>query len=91
VERRIQCFCGEVLLWSDKIVRIVALSLIKAYQLVLSLLKICLFGAFCRCRFEPTCSQYAARMYATHRFFKATLLTIRRLARCQPFYRGKDE
>jgi nucleoside permease NupC len=48
VKRRIQYFCGEVLLWSDKIVRICALFLIKAYQLVLSLLKICLFGAFCR-------------------------------------------
>ncbi|MDR3274384.1 MAG: membrane protein insertion efficiency factor YidD [Puniceicoccales bacterium] len=75
----------------DKIARIAALSLIKIYQFVLSPLKICLFGALCRCRFEPTCSQYAMQMYLRHNFSKATFLTIRRLIKCQPFYKNADE
>ncbi|MDR1256005.1 MAG: membrane protein insertion efficiency factor YidD [Puniceicoccales bacterium] len=75
----------------DRGARLAALSLIKAYSLALSPLKVCLFGSLCRCRFEPTCSQYAAQMYGAHNFFKATILTARRLLRCQPFYRDKDE
>ncbi|MDR0595722.1 MAG: membrane protein insertion efficiency factor YidD [Puniceicoccales bacterium] len=71
----------------DKAARSIALLLIKFYQVVLSPLKICLFGTLCQCRFRLTCSQYAKQMYATHNFFKATLLTIGRLMKCQPFYR----
>ncbi|MDR2721129.1 MAG: membrane protein insertion efficiency factor YidD [Puniceicoccales bacterium] len=90
-EHRVRYFYKKAFLKLDKIARLAALFIIKVYQFVLSPLKICLFGAFCRCRFEPTCSQYAVRMYAVHKFFKATLLTVRRLVKCQPFYRDSDE
>ena len=37
-----------------------------------------------RCRFVPTCSEYAMQALAVHGFFKGTLLTVWRLLRCQP-------
>ncbi|MEC7030396.1 MAG: membrane protein insertion efficiency factor YidD [Pseudomonadota bacterium] len=41
-----------------------------------------------RCRFEPTCSQYALDAYRTHGCIKATKLVLFRLLRCHPFARG---
>lgn len=41
-----------------------------------------------RCRFYPTCSQYALEAYQKHGFFYATCLTVWRLLRCQPCCRG---
>lgn len=40
------------------------------------------------CRFTPTCSAYA--MEAIHKYgaFKGSLLAIKRLLRCNPFYKG---
>jgi len=40
------------------------------------------------CRFEPTCSQYAREAFELHGARRGTLLTLRRLLRCQPFSRG---
>ena len=37
------------------------------------------------CRFTPTCSAYALEALRVHGAFKGTLLTIRRILRCQPF------
>ena len=37
------------------------------------------------CRFEPTCSQYAYRALERHGVLRGGWLTLRRLARCQPF------
>ena len=41
-----------------------------------------------RCRFTPTCSAYA--MEAIHKYgaFKGSILAIRRILRCHPFYKG---
>ena len=40
------------------------------------------------CRFTPTCSAYA--MEAIHKYgaWKGGLLALRRLLRCNPFYKG---
>lgn len=40
------------------------------------------------CRFEPTCSDYARDCFSSLSFPRAFLLTLWRLARCQPFARG---
>lgn len=53
--------------------------LLRFYQLVLSPL----LGP--RCRFTPTCSQYAIEAIARYGAFKGGWLTIRRLARCHPW------
>ena len=38
-----------------------------------------------RCRFLPTCSDYALQALSTHRPLHALTLIARRLARCHPF------
>lgn len=40
-----------------------------------------------KCRFLPTCSEYAKGCYERFNFFKATRLTIWRLLRCNPFHK----
>ena len=40
------------------------------------------------CRFEPTCSAYAAEAFKRHGFWRGAPLVLTRILRCQPFYRG---
>lgn len=40
------------------------------------------------CRFQPTCSDYAAVAIATHGPVRGTGLALWRLLRCHPFSRG---
>ena len=56
--------------------------LIRAYQLAISPL----LGA--RCRFYPSCSQYALEAVERHGSRRGGWLAIRRLARCHPFHPG---
>lgn len=58
------------------------LALIRVYQKHIS-------PAFPpRCRFSPTCSQYALEAIEKYGARKGGWLAFRRLLRCQPFYRG---
>lgn len=59
--------------------------LIRGYQLFLSPLKNAIFGASGRCRFTPTCSQYALEAIQIHGAFKGAWLGVRRLLRCNPW------
>ena len=36
------------------------------------------------CGSTPTCSEYGAAAYREHGFFRATAMTVRRVARCRP-------
>ena len=56
--------------------------LIRAYQLGISPL----LGA--RCRFYPSCSQYALEAVSAHGSLRGGALALRRLARCHPFHAG---
>ncbi len=40
------------------------------------------------CRFTPTCSQYGREAFRIHGFWKGLALTLWRILRCHPFYRG---
>ena len=57
-------------------------SLIHAYKKVLSP------SLHSSCRFIPTCSDYALESLERHGAFFGSLLTIRRILRCNPFTRG---
>lgn len=56
--------------------------LIRSYQKYLSP------GLPPRCRYAPTCSQYALEALRVHGLFKGTILAAWRLLRCNPFSRG---
>ncbi len=56
-----------------------AIGFIKFYKLSISPL---LPSA---CRYNPTCSQYGLEAYQKYNFFKATWLTVKRVASCHPW------
>ncbi|RMH02336.1 MAG: membrane protein insertion efficiency factor YidD [Planctomycetota bacterium] len=58
-------------------------ALIRAYRRFLSPL----FGSG-KCRFVPTCSQYAEEAIEVHGVVKGSLLACWRILRCQPLCRG---
>lgn len=41
-----------------------------------------------RCKFYPTCSEYSIQALEKHGFLKGTLLSIKRILRCNPFSKG---
>lgn len=40
------------------------------------------------CRFTPTCSQYGLEAIEKYGALKGGWLTVKRLCRCHPFYKG---
>ena len=58
------------------------LALIGVYRYAVSPM----FGR--RCRFFPTCSEFAAEAVATHGAIKGAYLALRRLFRCHPWNAG---
>jgi putative membrane protein insertion efficiency factor len=58
------------------------IALIRVYQLTLSPL----LGPVCR--FEPSCSRYAAECLRRHGALRGSLLAIKRLSKCHPFHPG---
>ena len=57
----------------------VVLGFIRIYQRLLSPYLPSL------CRYTPTCSEYAIQSFEKHGFLIGIWLTIKRLARCNPF------
>ncbi len=62
------------------------LAFIRAYQRLVSPVLVGLMGP--ACRFEPSCSRYAAACISTHGAGKGSLLSIVRLCKCHPFHPG---
>ena len=60
----------------------IMLRLIRFYQRHISPLR-----APC-CRFMPTCSAYAVQAITKYGALKGGWLTLKRLLRCNPFYKG---
>lgn len=68
--------------------KLLAILLIKFYQIVMSPVKIILLGASARCKFTPTCSEYALQAFQKHNFLYAMYLSIKRILKCHPFSSG---
>ena len=64
----------------------VLVGLIAVYQALLSPLLAALTGS--GCRFEPTCSHYAAESIAVHGPAVGGFWALRRILRCHPFAQG---
>lgn len=61
----------------------ILIQIIKVYRFAISPL----IGQ--SCRFYPTCSSYAMEALEKHGFFKGAWLGLRRILKCQPYYKGK--
>ncbi len=62
--------------------RRILIGLIRLYQLLISSVT----GP--RCRFHPTCSQYAEEAIRTHGTGRGATLAVRRVLRCHPLHPG---
>lgn len=60
------------------IMKKILVKLIKFYQILP-------LHSHSRCRFYPTCSNYAIEAINTHGAFKGTILSIKRILKCNPF------
>ncbi len=66
----------------DSMLLRILLDLIRFYQRLISPL----LGNVCR--FEPSCSRYAAACLELHGVGRGSLLSLRRLCKCHPFHPG---
>ena len=66
----------------DGLLKILAMAMIRFYQLAISPL----FPA--RCKYYPTCSEYSKQAFGKYNFFKALGLSLWRVIRCNPFSHG---
>jgi putative membrane protein insertion efficiency factor len=41
------------------------------------------------CRFDPTCSQYAINSIEEYGIFKGSIMAIKRISKCHPWYKEK--
>ena len=41
-----------------------------------------------KCRFAPTCSAYALEAFEKHGALKGVFLSLKRVMRCNPFFKG---
>lgn len=64
----------------------VLISLINLYQVFLSVSIKNLLGISVSCRFSPTCSEYAKQSIRDFGSIRGIVMTLRRIAKCQPFY-----
>jgi len=63
--------------------RKVAIKLIEWYQRDISP------NSNHKCRHTPTCSEYGKQCYMRFNFFKASLLTTKRILTCNPLFKPK--
>ncbi|MBW1807985.1 MAG: membrane protein insertion efficiency factor YidD [Deltaproteobacteria bacterium] len=58
------------------------IALIKLYQILISPW----LGQ--RCRFYPSCSEYAQKSLRKYGFLKGSLMAVRRISKCHPYNPG---
>lgn len=59
-----------------------ASGLVRLYKVAFSPMLAALFGP--ACRFEPTCSEYAAQAISNHGIIRGGAMALVRFARCNP-------
>lgn len=59
--------------------------IVRVYRWVLSPMKTAVFGSAGRCRFTPTCSQFALQAIQTHGALRGSALAALRVCRCHPW------
>ncbi|MBC7830233.1 MAG: membrane protein insertion efficiency factor YidD [Chitinophagaceae bacterium] len=65
--------------WILRVASLPFIAIIKLYQWIISPI----LGP--KCRFTPSCSNYALEALRKYGIFKGTWLTVKRISRCHPF------
>lgn len=65
-----------------KIIKNILIGIVRLYQKLISPM----FPN--SCRYYPTCSVYTIKALETHNIFYALFLSIKRILRCNPFFKG---
>ncbi|HEY1792683.1 MAG TPA: membrane protein insertion efficiency factor YidD [Opitutaceae bacterium] len=68
-----------------------AIALVGLYRRTLSPALSAIYGPGCACRFEPTCSCYAAEALRVHGAVKGSWLAARRIVKCTPLHPGGND
>ena len=68
-----------------KILQLSLIGLVRLYRWVLSPMKQAFFGPAGRCRFTPSCSEYALEALQRHGALSGTTLAAKRFCRCHPW------
>jgi putative membrane protein insertion efficiency factor len=63
-------------------------AVLGAYKFAISPVLHAVSGTAGACRFQPTCSEYAAIAISEHGIVRGGWMALRRLSRCHPFHRG---
>lgn len=71
----------------NKYLKSITLKSIRIYKKFFSFALRLLLGD--ACRFTPTCSQYALKAIDKHGLIYGTNLSVKRVLRCNPWYKGK--
>jgi putative membrane protein insertion efficiency factor len=66
-------------------IQVVLLALVRVYRWILSPAKNIVFGPAGRCRFTPSCSEYADEAIRRHGALRGSSMAVRRLCRCHPW------
>jgi len=66
----------------------ISAAALRAYKAALSPAFHALGGATGGCRFQPTCSEYAAIAVSEHGLLRGGAMAVARLLRCHPLHRG---
>ena len=68
-----------------KLLQHILILAVRLYRGVLSPAKTFILGPLARCRFEPSCSEYALQALQRHGANKGSRLALKRLCRCHPW------
>ena len=68
--------------------KLLLIKTINLYQMLISPALSQLFGVNSGCRYSVTCSEYAKNSINKHGTIKGSYLSILRLLKCQPLYKG---
>jgi len=68
-----------------KVLQYMLMTAVRLYRCVLSPAKTFILGPLARCRFEPSCSEYAQQALQAHGAGKGSWLAVKRLCRCHPW------
>jgi uncharacterized protein len=66
----------------------IAAGLLRVYKAAVSPAFHALAGATGACRFQPTCSEYAAIAVSEHGLVRGGMMAMRRILRCHPLHHG---